>query len=234
MSATDYAPPALIAAAQNGSRAAAEELLARNVGLIRAVAGRFGKRASDSGIDEDDLFQLASIGLWKAIREFDASLNYRFSTYAVPKMIGEIRRYLRDDGPIKVSRSLKETAARTAAARESLSHRLGREPTLSELSAATGIDPEEIVQLPQIVHDDGETDLLASLADPEPAEDRLLERLALEHALAHLPPRTRRILELRYIRGLSQQKIAPLFGVSQVQISRIERSGLSELKTYFA
>lgn len=234
MNAVDYAPPSLIAAAQQGDRTAIDELINSNSGLIHAVVNRFRNRTSDCGIDKDDLYQLASIGLWKAVCEFDISLNYRFSTYAVPKMIGEIRRYLRDYGPIKVGRSIKATAAHIAAAQESLSHRLGREPTLSELSAAAGIDPEEIVQLPQVVHADGETDLLASLADPEPAEANLLEHISLTTALAHLPPRTRRILELRYLRGLSQQKIAPLFGISQVQISRIERRGLIELKTHFA
>lgn len=238
MSVVDYAPTELIHAAQKGDQAAADILFSRNGGLIRTVVRRFAVRAAAIGADEDDLSQLASIGLWKAIRQFDSARGFRFSTFAVPMMVGEIRRFLRDDGPIKISRAAKETAARVAAAQSTLQQQLGREPTLSELAAQTGLTAEELASqelfLPQMISRDGENNPVAALADPSSTEETLIERLAVDSALGHLPPRTRKILVLRYIQGLSQQKIAPLFGVSQVQISRIERNGLQALRKQLA
>ncbi|MBR5520212.1 MAG: sigma-70 family RNA polymerase sigma factor [Clostridia bacterium] len=233
--AQEYAPPHLLAQAKSGDQAAVEALLVRNSGLIRAVVRRFSTQVSAVGADEDDLCQLAAIGLWKAIRQFDLAIGNQFSTYAVPTMIGEIRRYLRDDGPIKVSRTVKAAAAKLQAAKTTLQNRLGRSPTLSELAEATGLAAEEIASqtftMPQIVRDDGEHDPLDFLADPDSAEEPLLDRLAVSSALAKLSPRAQRLLRLRYVNGLTQQKIAPLFGVSQVQISRLEKKALDKLRS---
>lgn len=179
----DYAPQAMLVAAQNGEQEAMETLIQRNEGLIHGIARRFTDRAQRIGAEYDDLYQLACIGFIKAVSQFDFSLEYRFSTYAVPKMIGEIRRFLRDDGPIKVSRSVREVSGKIEAARESLLKRLGREPSVSEIAAATGLTSEEVAaqenRMPQVVSPDGETDTLESIPDPSQPEETLLDRLAL-------------------------------------------------------
>ena len=230
----DYAPQAMLAAAQNGEQEAMETLIQRNEGLIHGIVRRFTDRAQRIGAEYDDLYQLACIGFIKAVSQFDFTLEYRFSTYAVPKMIGEIRRFLRDDGPIKVSRSVREVSGKIEAARESLLKRLGREPSVSEIAAATGLTSEEVAaqenRMPQVVSPDGETDTLESIPDPSQPEETLLDRLALSASVASLPPRERSVISLRYERGLTQQKVALILGVSQVQVSRIERSALEKLR----
>ena len=224
----------LLDAARAGDREAAERLLEANSGLIWSVARRFFGR----GVEGDDLYQLGCVGILKALGTFDPAYGTRFSTYAVPKISGEIRRFLRDDGPVKVSRSLKERSAVVRAAREKLTQRLGREPRLTELSGETGLLPEEIAEtelavsgvdsLQQSLGEDGLT-LQDVLSDPE-QEGRLLERLALREAVAGLPERERSVIALRYWRGLTQAAAARLLGVSQVQVSRLERRALEQLR----
>jgi RNA polymerase sporulation-specific sigma factor len=180
------------------------------------------------------------VGFLKAIEGFDMDYGTCFSTYAVPKIAGEIRRFLRDDGSVKLSRGVKERAARVARARAELEQELGREPCLSELSARTGLEAEEIAaaetavsaarSLEQEAGEEGFT-LLDTLSDPE-AEARLLEHVALREGLDALPERERQVLLLRFFRGLTQQAAAERLGVSQVQISRLERRALRALRDY--
>ncbi len=230
------ADPALIRAYQAGDRAAGERLVEENTGLIWSVARRFFGR----GPENEDLYQLGCLGFLKALRSFNADYGTQFSTYAVPKIAGEIRRFLRDDGSVKLSRGVKERAARVARARAELEQELGREPCLSELSARTGLEAEEIAaaetavsaarSLEQEAGEEGFT-LLDTLSDPE-AEARLLEHVALREGLDALPERERQVLLLRFFRGLTQQAAAERLGVSQVQISRLERRALRALRDY--
>lgn len=225
-------------AAREGDRAAAGKLIEENSGLIWSVARRFFGR----GVEAEDLYQLGCLGFLKAIEGFDPDYGTCFSTYAVPKIAGEIRRFLRDDGPVKLSRGLKERGLLLLRARERLEQELGREPRLSELSAETGLDPEEIAltdlaagevaSLQQSLGDDGLT-LQDVIADTE-QEGRLLESLALREAVAALPEKQRAVLRLRYWRGLTQTAAAKVLGVSQVQVSRLERKALDALRQSLA
>ena len=224
----------LLQAAREGDSEASRELLEANSGLIWSVARRFFGR----GVEAEDLYQLGCVGFLKAVRSFEPDLGNRFSTYAVPKISGEIRRFLRDDGPVKVSRSMKERSVVIRAAREKLSQALGREPKLQELGAETGLAPEEIaetelalsevVSLQQALGDDG-LRLQDVLSDPE-EEQSMLEGLALRQAVDCLPERERSVIRLRYWHGLTQTKAASLLGVSQVQVSRLERRALEQLR----
>ncbi len=224
----------LLSAAREGDKQAAETLLEANSGLIWSVVKRYCGR----GVEGDDLYQLGCVGFLKALRTFDEDFGTRFSTYAVPKISGEIRRFLRDDGPVKLSRSLKERSARIRSAREALTQRLGREPRLSELSDETGLRPEEIAEtelateevasLQQSVGEDGPV-LQDVVFDPE-AEERDLDRFSLREAVAQLPDKERQVIALRYFRGLTQASTAKLLGVSQVQVSRLERRALDYLR----
>ena len=229
---------ALIVRSQAGDKAATAQLLEENTGLIRAVARRYWGR----GVEAEDLFQLGSLGFLKAVAGFDTAFGTRFSTYAVPKIAGEIRRFLRDDGTVKVSRTLKERAAAIHLARDRLSKSLGREPVLSELAEALDLSVEEIAEaetasdpvasIQQPAGDNGLT-LEAVLSD-SPMEEQLVERLALRQALDSLPERDARVLALRYFHGLTQDRTAKLIGVSQVQVSRIEKRALSQLRELLA
>ena len=226
----------LIRLAQQGDRDAEEQLLQDNSGLIWSIARRYFGR----GADPDDLYQLGSLGLIKAVRNFDLEYGTRFSTYAVPKISGEIRRFLRDDGDIKVSRSIKEAALTLRLAKGRLEQRLGREPSLSELSQETGISPEDIARcetataatesLQQETGEDGFS--LEQVLSDVGAEERLLEGVALREAIATLPEKERTVIALRYYRGLTQQAAAKIMQVSQVQISRIERRAVEQLKKH--
>ena len=225
---------ALIARSQSGDRAATEALVEENTGLIRAVAQRYQGR----GVESDDLFQLASLGFLKAVAGFDPAFGTRFSTYAVPKIAGEIRRFLRDDGAVKVSRTLKERAAAVRLARDRLAKALGREPVLSELARALELSPEEIAEaetaadpVSSIQQPAGDTGLtLEAVLSDSPMEDQVVERLALRQALDRLPDREAQVISLRYYHDLTQDQTARLVGVSQVQISRIEKKALSHLR----
>ena len=228
----------LLKLAQQGDAAAKTALVEENTGLVWSIARRFFGR----GVDPEDLYQLGCLGFLKAIDGFDLEFGTQFSTYAVPKIAGEIRRFLRDDGSVKVSRSLKERAASIKMARQRLTAQWNREPTLSELGEILGLTVEEIAEAEtatsctESIHresgEDGFT-LEDVLTDGSMEED-LVERIALKDAIRRLPERERSVIDLRYFHGLTQDKTAKLLGVSQVQISRIEKKALMALRTYFS
>lgn len=232
----------LISEAQNGSMEAKEKLVSSNLGLIRSVLRGFMNR----GYEVDDLFQIGSIGLLKAIDKFDYSFGVRFSTYAVPMIIGEIKRFLRDDGLIKVSRSLKQIAARAKGAEEELFKRLGREPTIQEISHEIGIDKEEIVMaleasyqpdyLHGIVHqNDGSPLYLIDKISDETEDDRdMVDNIILKDMLSKLKPRDRQVIILRYFKDQTQTEVAKQLGISQVQVSRIEKKIIEEMRNNLA
>lgn len=225
---------AAIRRAQNGDRETAGRIVEENSGLIWSVARRFFGR----GVDPDDLYQLGCVGLLKAIDGYDQSFGTKFSTYAVPKISGEIRRFLRDDGMVKVSRSIKEQSAHIRMARINLEQRIGREPSLSELSRETGMSPEDIAftetatgpaeSLQREAGDDGFT--LELVLGDYGAEERMVEQVALRAAVEKLPERERQVIALRYYHGMTQQSCARVLRVSQVQISRLERRAVELLK----
>ena len=230
------APEILIARAQAGDRDAAEQLVVENAGLIWSIARRYFGR----GTDPDDLYQLGCVGFLKAVAGFDTAYGTQFSTYAVPKIAGEIRRFLRDDGSVKVSRSIKERAAVIKQMRERMTGELGREPSVSELSQALELSPEEIASAEtatsaaeSIQRESGEEGFsLEDVLCTSGMEERILEHLALRDAMAQLSPRERLVIDLRYFRGLTQEKTARVVGVSQVQISRIEKKALAALRNH--
>ena len=224
----------LLRAAQSGDREAAGRLIEENAGLIWSVARRFFGR----GVEPDDLYQLGCVGFLKAIDGFEESFGTRFSTYAVPKISGEIRRFLRDDGTVKVSRSLKERAALIRAARARLSQELGRDPAVSELAAAIGLEPEEIAaaetaalpaeSLQQPAGEDGFS--LEQMLGDWSQEERLVEYLALRQAIELLPEQERQAVYLRFFHGMTQVRASRVLGVSQVQVSRLERRAVAHLR----
>ena len=225
---------ALLEAAREGDSAACEQVLLENNGLIWSVVRRYYGR----GVEPDDLYQLGCLGFLKAVQGFDPEFGTQFSTYAFPKIAGEIRRFLRDDGPVKVSRGLKERGTGIRAARARLSASLGREPTLSELAEDTGLSPEDIaaaetaiepvVSLQAETGEDGLT--LEGMLTVGNEEEGMVERLALRSAISALPEREQQVLLLRYYRGLTQTDTARVIGVSQVQVSRLERRALDRLR----
>ena len=223
----------LLQAAQAGDQGACSRLVEENQGLIWSVVKRYARKGQDS----EDLYQLGCLGFLKAVHGFDLAFGTQFSTYAVPKIAGEIRRFLRDDGAVKVSRGLKERAGTIRQARDRLSARLGREPALSELAAETGLSVEEIAaaeeaSLPvaslQMETGDGFT--LESVLGDGGMEEAVVEREALRAAVAALPDRERQVILLRYYKGLTQDRAARVLGVSQVQVSRIERKAVEHLR----
>ncbi|ABR48372.1 RNA polymerase, sigma 28 subunit, FliA/WhiG family [Alkaliphilus metalliredigens QYMF] len=229
----------LIQMAQKGDLQAQEKLVSHNLGLIRSVIKRFSNR----GYDREDLFQLGSIGLIKAIRKFDISFNVRFSTYAVPMIIGEIKRFLRDDGIIKVSRSLKQTASRVKVTKEKLFKEFGREPTLHEIAKVLEITKEEIVMaldsnmypeyLYEVIHqDDGSPiHLIDKISETDSLDDsEVIDKIMLKEVIGRLEPRERQIIILRYFKDKTQTEIAKVLGISQVQVSRIEKKVLQTMK----
>lgn len=226
----------LIARSKAGDREASEALVEENAGLIWSVARRFMGR----GTETDDLYQLGCLGFLKAVEGFDLQFGTQFSTYAVPKIAGEIRRFLRDDGAVKVSRSLKEQSAAIKSMRTRLTAALGREPTLQEIGNQTGLTVEEIAlaetatsateSIHQETGEDGFT-LENVLTDTE-SEERMVEKIALRQAVEGLPERERMVIQLRYYHGLTQQRAAKVMEVSQVQISRIEKKALEKLRDF--
>lgn len=211
-----------------------DRLAEQHTPLVRAIVRRFSGR----GVEYDDLFQLGMIGLLKAIDGFDSSLGHQFSTYAVPRIMGEIRRYLRDDGTVKVSRTLRERAAQVRRAQETYIKERGVEPGVQTLSAMTGLTAEEIAEcesascavlsLDAPVGEEGGT-LLEVQADSF-GEERLLEQLALRAAIDKLEPLERQIVALRYGRDLTQQKTGEVLGLSQVKVSRMEKKIMEKLR----
>ena len=223
-----------IRAAQQGDREAAGRLVEENAGLIWSIARRYFGR----GVDPEDLFQLGCVGFLKAIEGFDESFGTRFSTYAVPKISGEIRRFLRDDGAVKVSRGIKEQGMHLRAARQELEQRLAREPTVSELSRETGMSPEDIAFVEtatgpaeSLQREQGEDGFsLEQVLGDYVAEEKMVERVALRSAIDRLPEREKQIVALRYYHGMTQQSCARVLHVSQVQISRLERRAVEHLR----
>ena len=226
----------LIVQAQAGEKTATEQLVVENSGLIWSVARRFLGR----GVESDDLYQLGCLGFIKAVEGFDLEFGTQFSTYAVPKIAGEIRRFLRDDGAIKVSRSIKEQAVTIKTVRSQLSAELGREPSISEISQRTGFTLEEIAMAEnatattESIHrqtgEDGFS-LENILTDTE-SEEALVEKISLRQAIEKLPERERAVIQLRYFHGLTQDRASKVLGVSQVQISRIEKKALEKLRLF--
>jgi len=226
----------LLRAAQEGDRDACERAVIENNGLIWSIARRYFGR----GVEPDDLYQLGCVGFLKAVQGFDFTYGTCFSTYAVPKIAGEIRRFLRDDGVLKVGRTIREQAQILYSARERLRQELGREPAISELSEATGLTVEEIAQTelatdtPESLQQETADGLtLEGIIGTEAPEEGLVERIALREAIDRLPEKERMTILLRYFKGLTQQQTARILGVSQVQVSRLERKGLQHLREDF-
>ena len=224
----------LIAQAQAGSQSAKEALIEENSGLVWSVARRFMGR----GTEPDDLYQLGCLGFLKAVDGFDLEYGTQFSTYAVPKISGEIRRFLRDDGAVKVSRSLKEQSATIKSTRSRLTAALGREPTIQEISRQTGFSPEEIAlaetataATESIQRETGEEGFsLENILTDTESEERMVEKIALRQAVDTLPEREKMVISLRYFHSLTQQRVAKVMDISQVQVSRIEKKALALLR----
>ena len=224
----------LIRQAQKGSKAAAETLVSENSGLIWSVSRRFQGR----GTEMDDLYQLGCLGFLKAVEGFDPDFGTQFSTYAVPKIAGEIRRFLRDDGAVKVSRGLKEQSAQIKAVRSRLTGVFGREPTIQEISRQTGLTPEEIAlaetatsATESIYRETGEEGFtLENILTDTESEEKMVEKIALRQAVERLPQREGMVIRLRYYHGLTQQRVATVMDISQVQVSRIEKKALEMLR----
>ena len=224
----------LIRQAQAGDKDACETLVTENMGLIWSIARRYTGR----GTELEDLYQLGCLGFLKAVEGFDCSYGTQFSTYAVPKISGEIRRFLRDDGAVKVSRGIKEQAAQIRQTRNHLIQALGREPTVQEISRQTGFSPEEIAlaenataATESIQRETGEEgfSLEHILTDTE-TEEKMVERIALHQAMEKLPDRENMVIRLRFFHSLTQQRVAKVLDVSQVQVSRIEKKALLHLR----
>ncbi len=226
----------LIRRAQQGDAEASERLVTENTGLIWAVARRFIGR----GVETEDLYQLGCMGFLKAVEGFDTAYGTQFSTYAVPKISGEIRRFLRDDGALKVSRSIKEQAVTIKGIRNKLTTLLGREPTVQEISEQAGFTPEEIAiaenatAATESIHQETGEDgfCLESILTDTESEERMVEKIALKQAVERLPERERMVIQLRYYHCLTQQRVAKVMGVSQVQVSRIEKKALSKIREF--
>ena len=223
----------LLAAAKEGDREACQEIIHTNDRLIWSIVQRYTGR----GVELDDLFQLGCIGFLKAIQGFDPDYGTCFSTYAVPKIAGEIRRFLRDDGAVKVSLSIKEQAGKLYAARERLRVQLGRDATVGELAQETGLEIETIAsidtataQVASLQAETAEGLTLESALGDSGMEESLVEQIALRDAIASLPQRERMVIVLRYYRGFTQERTARVIGVSQVQVSRIERKAVQHLR----
>ncbi|MBQ9492182.1 MAG: sigma-70 family RNA polymerase sigma factor [Oscillibacter sp.] len=226
----------LLRAAQEGDRDACEKIMVENSGLIWSVVQRYQGR----GAEREDLYQLGCLGLLKAIQGFNFNYGTCFSTYAVPKIAGEIRRFLRDDGPLKVGRSIRERAQEVYNARIRLQQERGREPTLSEIADITGLTIEDIaktemaVRAPESLQQETAEGLpLEGLLGTEAPEEGIVERLALREAVDQLPEKERMTILLRYFKNLTQEQTARILRVSQVQISRLERQSLKRLREIF-
>lgn len=228
----------LLRLTKEGNEAAREQIILNNVGLIWSVVRRFTNR----GYESDDLFQIGSIGLMKAVDKFDLSYDVKFSTYAVPMITGEIRRFLRDDGMIKVSRSLKENVYKIMKAREKFCQQHQREATIEEISEITKITREEIVtsleasnevesiHQPAYQKDGSEISLLEKLSKEENESEKVIDHVLLNEAMKHLEKEEQQMIYYRYFEGKTQQEIAKIFHISQVQVSRMEKRILKKLR----
>lgn len=230
--------PQLLSLAKQGDVDAMNRLIEMNLPLVSSISKKFLNR----GYDYEDIFQIGSIGLVKAINNFDLNYNVKFSTYAVPMIIGEVKRFLRDDGMIKVSRNIKSLARKIHYYKEQLTKELNRAPTVEELANYSGVDKEEILlaiessnslqYLYDTIHqDDGAPVLLIDkLSEKGEDDSNLIERIALKEALRSLDDKARQIIMLRYFRDKTQVQVAKMLGISQVQVSRIEKKVLSQMK----
>ena len=229
---------ALIRKSHEGDKKAREQLVEENVGLIWCVVKRFHGR----GAETEDLFQIGSIGLLKAIDKFDLSYDVKFSTYAIPMISGEIRRFLRDDGMIKVSRTLKELAYKSIQAKERLMPKLGREPTMEELSEELGVEKEELAQAMEAgtevdsiyrpIHqkEGSEIRLLDKIEEKESHEETVIDRIVLGQLLESLDAAEKKLIYLRYFVDKTQSEVGRIMGISQVQVSRMEKRIMTKLR----
>lgn len=231
----------LIERAHEGDKEARDQLVTENMGLIWSIVRRFGGR----GYELEDLFQIGSIGLIKAVDKFDTSYDVKFSTYAVPMITGEIKRFLRDDGMIKVSRTLKETVVKVQRAKEQMSKSDGREPTIEEISKEIGVTSEDIVLALEagseiesiyktIYQGDGNSILLIDkIEERKNANDTLINKMVLSQIIESLSAKERMIIEMRYFEDKTQTEIAKELGISQVQVSRLEKKILERMRQQF-
>ena len=230
----------LIRQAQDGDKKARDKVVSDNLGLVHAIVRRFEKR----GHDREELFQIGCIGLIKAIDHFDLSLNLAFSTYAVPMIVGEIRRYLRDNSAIRVSRSMRDTAYRVLQAREHLMAENQKEPTVEEIAKVLDIPREEVVfamdaivdpvSLYEPIYDSGGDAIcvMDQVSDTKNTDERWTERIALKDAMKLLDPRERRILSLRFYEGKTQMEVSAEVGISQAQVSRLEKGAINTIRKH--
>ena len=235
---SEYNVDDLIVKAKNGDIEARGQIVEKNVGLIWSVAKKFYNR----GHEPEDLFQIGSIGLIKAIQKFDSSFGVKFSTYAVPMIMGEIKRFIRDDGIIKVSRSLKELSIKAMGIKEALERENGEEPKMSDIAARMEIPVEELAMAleagarPESLYnstDDGNREgksLIDKIESDENHEDTIVDKIVLKDVLEKFPEREQKIIVLRYFKQKTQAQIAEMLGISQVQVSRIEKRVLLQMR----
>jgi len=232
----------LFRAYQAGDRSAREKLVNGNLRLVLSVIQRFNNR----GESANDLFQVGCIGLMKAIDNFDLGQNVKFSTYAVPMIIGEIRRYLRDNNPIRVSRSLRDIAYKALQVRDSLTNRFSREPTIMEIAEEMGISKEEVVfaldaiqdpvSLFEPIYQDGGDPIyvMDQISDEENDDSRWMDGISIREGMSKLSEREKRILTMRFFHGRTQMEVAEEIGISQAQVSRLEKAALKNLQRHMA
>lgn len=227
----------LLIKAQNGDSAARDNLVTGNLRLVLSVIQRFANR----GENPDDLFQIGCIGLIKAIDNFDPSHEVKFSTYAVPMIIGEVRRHLRDNNPVRVSRSMRDTAYHAMQAREKLNNELDREPTIEEIAKELGKKKSEVVIALEAIVDPvsfyepvysngGDTIFLMDQIGSNESDGDWIDEISMKEAIKNLPPREKKILSMRFMRGLTQTEVAEEIGISQAQVSRLEKNAINYIK----
>ncbi len=231
----------LIAKAHQGDKEARDQMVLDNVGLVWSIVRRFQGR----GYEMEDLFQIGSIGLLKAVDKFDLSYDVKFSTYAVPMILGEVKRFLRDDGMIKVSRSIKEMAMRVKTVRENLCFSMGREPTIEEIATEVGASKEEVAisieagaeveSLYKTVNQNDENSLclMDKIEDQDESQEKLLNHMVLEKLIGQLGEKEREIILRRYYKNQTQTQVAEALDISQVQVSRLEKKILKQMREQF-
>ncbi|MCC8168895.1 MAG: SigB/SigF/SigG family RNA polymerase sigma factor, partial [Oscillospiraceae bacterium] len=228
---------ALLERVRNGDERAKDIMVEQNMGLVYSIVKRFSGRTYET----EDLVQIGAIGLIKAVKNFKSEFNVQFSTYAVPMIAGEIKRFMRDDGVIKISRTLKESAMKGWRAEESLRYRLNREPTINEISEECGVDVETLIEAfeaaapPESIYADaynnGDKEIkVLDTIEGERIEDNVINKVLIDDILRNLKPREKQVLILRYFKGKTQTEISKMLGVSQVQISRIEKKAIEKIR----
>ena len=232
----------LLKQANSGSKEAVDMIVEKNSGLVWSIVKRFLNR----GYEKEDLYQIGCIGLIKAIRKYDTSYNTQFSTYAVPLIMGEIKRFLRDDGLVKVSRAVKENSIKIKLAIDYFFAKTGNEPTVSELSSHLKISEDDVVlaletlkpteSLNAVINEEDKNPvyLIDKLADNENTDSKEFEKLVLKELLSKLAPKEKQIISMRYFKGATQSRVANMLGISQVQVSRMEKKILENMKNKMA